>query len=265
MPSSNGAPRGRPTPKEGPLEPTVWIVIAAAALTAVMTGAGALPFLFVRSVGRRTVGWANAAAGGLMLAASHSLIAEGVSLTVTGTLAGVLMGLGAILLADRALSGAGEVEVADLRGASASRALLVLGIMTAHSFAEGVGVGVSFAGSEGLGAYITAAIAFHNVPEGLAIALVMVPGGTPVWKAGLWAIFSSLPQPIMAAPAWLFVETFRPFLPVGLGLAAGAMIWMVFSELFPEALEKVDSGSAATAVTLAFAAMMGFQMLVLAH
>ncbi|MDZ7709472.1 MAG: hypothetical protein U5K36_04810 [Roseovarius sp.] len=43
------------------------------------------------------------------------------------------------------------------------------------------------------------------------------------------------------------------------------MIWMVFSELFPDALEKVDSGSAATAVTLAFSAMMAFQMLVLAH
>ena len=69
----------------------------------------------------------------------------------------------------------------------------------------------------------------------------------------------------MAAPAFLFVEAFRPFLPVGLGLAAGAMIWMVFSELFPDALEKVDHGSAATVVTLAFAAMMAFQLLVLHH
>jgi len=142
---------------------------------------------------------------------------------------------------------------------------LIVGVMTAHSFAEGIGVGVSFAGSEGLGTFITTAIAFHNVPEGLAIALILVPRGTPVWKAGLWAIFTSLPQPLMAAPAYLFVETFRPLLPVGLGLAAGAMIWMVFSELFPEALERVSSGSAATVVTLAFAAMMAFQMLVLPH
>jgi hypothetical protein len=34
------------------------------------------------------------------------------------------------------------------------------------------------------------------------------------------------------------------------------MIWMVFSELFPMALDKVESGSAATAVTLAYVAMM---------
>ncbi len=247
------------------METSLWVVIAAAMVTAIMTGAGALPFLFVRKLGARTIGWSNAAAAGLMLAASHSLIAEGASLDVMLALVGVLSGLGAIVLADRFLDRAGDVEVAELRGASASKALLILGIMTAHSFAEGVGVGVSFAGSEGLGAFITTAIAFHNVPEGLAIALVLVPRGTPVWKAGLWAIFTSLPQPIMAAPSYLFVETFRPFLPVGLGLAAGAMIWMVFSELFPEAQEKVESGSAAAVVTLAFAAMLAFQMLVLAQ
>lgn len=247
------------------MDTALWVVVAAAALTAIMTGVGALPFAFVRTLGPRTIGWSNAAAAGLMLAASHALIAEGVVLDTTLTLIGVLAGLGAIVVADRALAKTRDFDVAELQGANATKALLILGIMTAHSFAEGIGVGVSFAGEEGLGVFITTAIAFHNVPEGLAIALVLVPRGTPVWKAAAWAIFTSLPQPIMAAPAFLFVETFRPFLPVGLGLAAGAMIWMVFAELFPDALDNVKSGSAATAVTLAFAIMMAFQMLVLAH
>ncbi|MGM0691868.1 MAG: ZIP family metal transporter [Pseudomonadota bacterium] len=247
------------------MDTSLWFVVAAAMLTAIMTGVGALPFLFVKRLGKHTMGWSNAAAAGLMLAASHSLIAEGVTLNITLTFVGVLLGLGAILLSNTLLSREGEVEVADLSGANATKALMILGIMTAHSFAEGIGVGVAFAGSEGLATFITTAIAFHNVPEGLAIALILVPRGTPVWKAGIWAIFTSLPQPLMAVPAYLFVDTFRPLLPVGLGLAAGAMIWMVFSELFPEALEKVRSSSAATAVTLAFAAMMAFQMLVLSH
>jgi zinc transporter ZupT len=247
------------------MEQSVLTVLGAAFLTAVMTGVGALPFLFVRRLSDRAVGWSNAAAGGLMLAASHSLIAEGVNLAVVLSLVGVVAGLAAIVVSDRVLDRTGEVDVAELEGAGAAKALLILGIMTAHSFAEGIGVGVSFAGTEGLGTFITTAIAFHNVPEGLAIALVLVPRGTPVWKAGLWAIFTSLPQPLMAVPAYLFVEWFRPFLPVGLGLAAGAMIWMVFSELFPDALETVSHQSAATVLTLAFAVMMAFQMLVLAH
>jgi zinc transporter ZupT len=59
------------------MESSIVIVIGAAFLTAVMTGDGALPFLFDKTLGDRTLGWSNAAAAGLMLAASHSLIAEG--------------------------------------------------------------------------------------------------------------------------------------------------------------------------------------------
>ena len=246
------------------METTILTVTVAAAITAVMTGVGALPFLFIRDIGDRTLGWSNAAAAGLMLAASHSLVSEGVSLAAGLTLAGVVVGLLAILASDRLLDRADGFSIADLEGASAVRALLILGIMTAHSFAEGIGVGVSFAGNEGLGVFITTAIAFHNVPEGLAIALVLVPRGTPVWKAALWAIFSSLPQPLMAAPAFIFVEWFRPMLPAGLGLAAGAMIWMVFAELTPDALKKSTPASAAAVIVLAFVAMMFFQLFVLA-
>lgn len=241
---------------------SLWIVLAAATLTAVTTGIGALPFMFVTKVSQRVVGWATAVAAGLMLAASHGLITEAAQIGIWRALAGILIGLGLILLGSNALSRKGDVEVADLVGAGATKAFLILGIMTAHSFAEGVGVGVSFAGREGLGAFITTAIAIHNIPEGLAIALVLVPRGTPVWKAGLWAIFTSLPQPIMAVPAYLFAEWFRLFLPVGLGLAAGAMIWMVFSELISDAYERASPPSVGTATTLAFAAMLAFQAMI---
>ena len=118
---------------------------------------------------------------------------------------------------------------------------------------------MSFGGEKQLGFYITAAIAVHNIPEGLAISLVMIPRGTPLWKASGWSMFTSLPQPLMAVPAFLFVLAFKPFLPVGLGLAAGAMIWMVFAELIPEALEEASGHEVGTAVTLAFAALYTVQ------
>src|SRR6056297_2631043 len=177
--------------------------------------------MFTREFSRYWLAMANAAAAGLMLAASHGLIQEGSQLNLGRTLAGILLGLALIFVANRLIERKDAVDVADLSGANARKALLILGVMTAHSFAEGVGVGVSYGGGEQLGVFITTAIAVHNIPEGLAIALVLVPRGVPVWQAAGWAVFSSLPQPLMAIPAYLFVTAFEPFLPVGLGLAAG--------------------------------------------
>lgn len=232
-------------------------------ITAIATGLGAVPFLFVKDIGRWWLGISNAAAGGLMLAASHRLILEGTDENFGRTLAGLLSGLLLVLAADHFVKRQKNAEVADLGGANARKAILILGVMTAHSFAEGVGVGVSFGKSQQLGMLITSAIALHNIPEGVAISLVLIPRGTSVWKASLWSIFSSLPQPMMAAPAFLFVLSFRPLLPFGLGLAAGAMIWMVIAELIPDALEHTSEKAAGAAVTLAFALMLAFQHYVL--
>lgn len=245
------------------IETNVLTVVLAAGVTAITTGLGALPFLFVQQFSDWWLGVFNAAAGGLMLAASHSLVVEGSSLGEARTLIGILVGLAAILLANTLIQSQDGHDVAELAGADARKALLILGVMTAHSFAEGVGVGVSFGGGDELGMFITAAIAVHNIPEGLAISLVLIPRGTPLWKAAGWSIFTSLPQPLMALPAFLFVLFFEPFLPVGLGLAAGAMIWMVFAELIPDALETTSGPTVGAAVTLAFALLFAFQNFVL--
>jgi zinc transporter ZupT len=67
----------------------------------------------------------------------------------------------------------------------------------------------------------------------------------------------------MALPAFLFVLVFEPLLPVGFGLAAGAMIWMVFAELIPDALEEGSGPAVGIAVTLAFAILYAVQNFIL--
>ena len=242
---------------------SVALVFLLALMTAVATGLGALPFLFVKNITRGWLGASDALASGLMLAASLSLIYEGIAYGLWRALLGVVLGLGFIVLT-RALIQHDEhpAVFAHMGNLDARKALLIVGIMTLHSFTEGVGIGVSFGGGQAFGLFISLALAVHNIPEGLAISLVLVPRGVGWFRAALWSIFSSLPQPLMAVWAFLFVALFEPLLPYGLGFAGGAMLWMVFYELVPDALEEAPSNLVAIVVTLSIAAMVAFQVLI---
>jgi len=233
-------------------------VFVAALLTAVATGLGALPFSFTRAVRPEAVAWANALASGLMLGASFGLVAAGSEIGTAATLAGAGLGVVFILVMDRWLRHY-DVPFGRARGAGARRMLLMVAVMTAHSFSEGVAVGVSFGGGASLATAITLAIAVHNVPEGLAISAVLRPQGVTVLGCMLWSVVSSLPQPVMALPAFLFVEAFRPVLPWGLGFAAGAMVFMVLVELLPEAYGQTQPRVVALLVSLSLVGMVLLQ------
>ena len=218
----------------GDVPVNVWTVTLAAAFTALATGLGAVPLLAVRDAGRRLLGWSNVLAAALMLVASASLIWQGAKIGPGRVLLGAALGAVFIIGFRRWLGERDDLVLGRLSGADALKAVAIVGVMTVHSASEGVGVGVSYGGGDRLGILITLAIAAHNVPEGLAISLVLVPRGARIRSAAWWSVFSSLPQPLIAPFAFLFVEQFRSVLPAGLGFAAGAMLWMIWSELVPE-------------------------------
>lgn len=198
-----------------------------------------------------------------MAAASVSLLSEGASRSVARVVVGALAGVAFVWATRRVLGHQEHLALGNLRGADALKALLIVSVMTAHSVAEGIGVGSAFGDSDRLGLVIALAIAVHNIPEGLAISLVLVPRGTSVRAAAGWSVFSSLPQPLLAVPAFLFVEAFAGLLPVGLGFAAGAMLWMVGRELVPEALTQERVPRLALVGTASFAVMLAFQLALL--
>jgi len=153
--------------------------------------------------------------------------------------------------------------------------VLVLGILTVHSFPEGVAIGVSFAdmglaGGIGmlgltvpvLAIMMTVAISIHNVPEGLAISIPLRAMGVNRWRMVGAAVFSSLPQPIGAVIAFAFVRYARDFLPFGFGFAAGAMVFLVLSEFIPDALEAGERLESKGYPELAVGLVVGFAVMV---
>ncbi|KAE8812247.1 putative zinc transporter [Hordeum vulgare] len=236
---------------------SVYVVAWSTLAMAAATGLGAVPFFFLE-LEAEWAGLCNGLAAGVMLAASFDLVQEG-QMYGSGrwVVFGILSGGIFIWLCKKILEQHGEVSMLDIKGADASKVILVVGIMTLHSFGEGSGVGVSFVGSKGLsqGLLVTIAIAVHNIPEGLAVSMVLSSRGVSPQKAMLWSIITSLPQPIVAVPAFLCADAFQKVLPFCTGFAAGCMIWIVIAEVLPDAFKEATPSQVASAGTLAVAFM----------
>ncbi len=251
-------------------------------ITAVCTGLWAIPFFFSKKISQRTLANMNAIAAALMIAASFWLIYQWldsrhlmesrnmrdvpesvfwVPFVLLWVSLWVIVWLVFIIRCERRLQKYDNLTIDLLKWANAKKALLIVGVMTLHSFTEGVAIWVSFWPWEAFWIYIALALALHNIPEWLAISAVMVPRWVSPWHAALWSIFSSLPQPLMAIPAFLFVDWFSPFLPIGLGFAAWAMLRMSFAELLPEAYHENEKDTVATLITLWILGMIIFQYL----
>ena len=236
---------------------------------AAMTGLGSIPF-FLLPKGEKLAplyaGLANAIACGVMLAASFDMVHEGQPHGPGLVVFGLFCGATFIAFLQKILHAHEDVSFANLVGADARKTLLVVGIMTAHSFGEGSGVGVSFSGVHGWaqGCLVTFAIGVHNIPEGLAVSTVLASKGVKPVQCLFWSVLSSLPQTVTAVPSFLFVETFTSLMPFGVGFSAGCMIWIVFAELLPDAFEGAeDARAVATAATMSAVALEGFRMAML--
>jgi zinc transporter ZupT len=237
------------------------LLLGFALITALATGVGVIPFAMFPPVSPQRMGVSTAIAAGLMGAASVILFKEGYEYSLIGMLAGIVLGILFVYASDRFLQGHDPIRLKGFAAADTRKMLLMVGVMTMHSFTEGVGIGVSFADGMELGVFITIAIAIHNIPEGLAIGLVLIPRGVSILKTAWWAVFSSLPQVLLAVPAYMAVEMFRPALPIGLGFAAGAMLWMVVTELLPDALDNTSVRIVTTTVALSALVMFALQAL----
>ena len=242
----------------------VVIGFLASILAGLATGVGALPALFFRNISNNLFNSMLGAAAGVMLAATaFSLLVPGIGFGndiwvgkgIYIVSFGMLLGGLFLHYADRQLPHVHFDAVSDLRKTSLNKIWLFIIAITIHNFPEGMSVGVSFGtGEMKTGIVLAIAIALQNIPEGLAVALPLVGLGYDKWRAVAIAAVTGLVEPVGGLLGITMVTVFQPILPVAMGFAAGAMLFVISEEIIPE----THGGAGERSRFATFALMFGF-------
>ena len=123
-------------------------------------------------------------------------------------------------------------------------ALFMAGIVMAcaialHNVPEGMTIGASYASNNGVmgsaALVLAILIGLHNIPEGMAVSVPLISGGMGRGKAVLITALSGAPTMIGAMLGYLLGEIGPMGLALSLGFASGAMLYVVFGEILPQA------------------------------
>lgn len=123
--------------------------------------------------------------------------------------------------------------------------LFVAGVVMAcaialHNVPEGMTIGASYASNDGvLGSaalVLAVLIGLHNIPEGMAVSVPLISGGMKRWKAVLITASSGIPTILGALLGYVLGEIGALGLCLSLGFASGAMLYVVFGEILPQAI-----------------------------
>ncbi|WP_333822089.1 ZIP family metal transporter [Pinisolibacter sp.] len=249
--------------------PGLGLALAGGLAAFAATALGGVPALAVRALPQKLEDSLLGAAAGMMLAASaFSLILPGLAasekivghgvfsalIVVVGMAFGVLLMLGLEAFTPHLHPAAGSFGPGAERW---SRIWLFVFAITLHNLPEGMAIGVAFSHADlGVGVPLTTAIALQDMPEGLAVALALRGGGMKPLAAVLVAAASGFVEPLGALVGIGLTGGLAIAYPIGLGLAAGAMIFVVSHEVIPETHRNGHQTPATVGLMFGFALMM---------
>lgn len=237
-------------------------------LAALATAAGAFPVLLARRISARSIDTMLGFGAGVMLAATaFSLVLP--ALAAAGGLglgplsasalvaAGLALGALSLLAADRLLPH--EHVEGGLEGGTASvaRVWLFVAAIALHNVPEGLAIGVGF-GQESLAraTALSSGIALQDIPEGLVVAAAIVAAGYGRVLAFAVAAATGLAEPLAAVVGAGVVQVFGALLPWALAFAGGAMLFVVAHEIIPEAQRRGHHTQATLGLVAGFCLMM---------
>lgn len=233
------------------------------------TSIGAFGVFFIRNLSNTLRDILLSAAAGIMLAASFfSLLLPAIShgegqygstdIAVLIIIGGLLLGALSLSFMHRFLPH--EHFVIGREGpdsAAFSRIWLFIIAITLHNFPEGMAVGVGFAGGDlANGVSLATGIFIQNIPEGLVVSVSLISIGytrlTAFWIGSL----TGLVEPVGGLFGSVAIAMAKPLMPLTLGFAAGAMLFVISNEIIPETHRSGLKEKATFSLLSGFALMM---------
>lgn len=241
--------------------------VQASLIAALATAVGALPVFLVERLSKRQESAFMAFAAGVMLAAAvfalllPSIAAAQAVVGTPGTASvgaagltavGLALGMAMMIGIDRLLphehavlppAAPGHAMPVDAGHTGGQRAWLMVLAILIHNIPEGLAVGAAYAGpllggagaeSVNAGASVALAIGLQNMPEGLIVAMALRTLGQSAGRAWAVAALSGLAEPLGAIVGLAVLGSLPAFYPVGLAVAAGAMLFVISHEIIPE-------------------------------
>lgn len=226
------------------------------------TGLGALPILFLQRPAQQALAPLLGFAGGMMLAASvFSLLVPALAMLGTAPQPGVagawvalalLAGAAGMQQLDRRLPHA-HVDASGQPPQALPNAALIVAAIALHNLPEGLAVGVAAAAGADHG--ISLGIALQNIPEGWIVASTLLVLGATPWRAAALALGTGLIEPLGGLFGVIAASLAGASLPLALAAAAGAMFWVVGHELVPAAQAGGRARAGNLGLLCGFAAM----------
>jgi len=144
------------------------------------------------------------------------------------------------------------------------KSFLLIFAITLHNFPEGLAVGVGMGAAQVSGSPVSlndalalmAGIGLQNLPEGMAVSLPLLGEGYSKARAFFIGQLSGMVEPVAAVLGAVFVAVAQPILPVVLGFAAGAMIFVIVEDVIPESQSSGHGDAATIGCIIGFVVMM---------
>ena len=138
-----------------------------------------------------------------------------------------------------------------------SKVILFVAAIAIHNLPEGIAAGVSFGTEDTTQALLIAGgIALQNIPEGMVVIGPMLAAGVAPSKAFVIGMLTGLVEVVGTLIGYFAVSIASAILPFALAFAGGTMLYVISDEMIPETHAHGNERGATYALLVGFCLML---------